>query len=110
MLKRLFSYFRKKRTPLVGNPYRVNIQFEGRYVQTSFFFPSEWTPEQVLEQVSEAYSNFFQQNPTYKRLRVDGQQLIKGFANNGMYIEMLIFFDKKKATIKVAYPKFSTHH
>lgn len=64
------------------------------------FFPAEWSPEQVIASILDAYKNFATQGKM-PPARMDGSYILKGTTTQGMIIRMLITAD---GTITKAYP------
>ncbi|MCF2945434.1 EndoU domain-containing protein [Paenibacillus tarimensis] len=73
--------------------YRANVEVEGTLKQAkSTFFPKDWTPQQIVDEVNTAFSN----KEVFKNNRY------RGTASNGMTIEMII----KNGKIVSAYPLY----
>ena len=80
---------------------KADLILNGIIVPGKTFFPAHWSREKVINSIYEAYTNFMNSG-VVPMARPDGKYLIKGFANDGMEIEMFI---TKNAKVTTAYPK-----
>lgn len=79
--------------------YSTDLVVDGIKVSKTFF-PSEWSREQVVEKIYEAYHNFVKSGVKPK-LRPNQKYLISGSISEGIEIEMWI---TQKGKIVTAYP------
>lgn len=80
------------RKPNAQGVYEVAVQI-GKNTKTSTFFPKDWTPEQVLEAIEEAYNNRVFKNGNTYEAKIE----------SGITIRMYIEYD---GTIKSAFPLY----
>uniref|UniRef100_UPI0015548245 EndoU domain-containing protein n=1 Tax=Saccharibacillus deserti TaxID=1634444 RepID=UPI0015548245 len=80
-------------SPNTYGVYRANIEVDGilKNAKTTFF-PKDWTPQQVVDEINTAFNN----SVVYKNNRY------RGFASTGMEIEFIL----KKGKITSAYPLY----
>ena len=76
--------------------YKAKIEIDGiEKKDKSSFFPKEWTPQQVIDAINEAYNN---------KIPINIQKTkFKGVCKSGINIEMYVIDDK----ITTAFPKYN---
>lgn len=76
--------------------YKAKIEIDGiEKKDKSSFFPKEWTPQQVIDAINEAYNN---------KIPINIQKTkFKGICKSGINIEMYVIDDK----ITTAFPKYN---
>ncbi|MCX5924860.1 MAG: EndoU domain-containing protein [Candidatus Dependentiae bacterium] len=80
--------------------YKANVHHNGTYIKRITFFPSNWSRQEVVGSIMEAYDNF-KASGVVTQIGRDGKYLIEGLTKEGVTIEMYI---TPKGVITSAYP------
>jgi hypothetical protein len=80
--------------------YKADLLMCGKTFRDKSFFPANWSREQVVIKIHEAYDNFIKSGKKAV-LEANRKYKIQGFTNEGIEIEMCI---TQKGLIKTAYP------
>lgn len=83
-----------------GGFYKADVYYKGVFVKTTTFFPSEWTREQVMDAVVEAYGDFIASHFVPNFWDKD-TCVITGRTKNGVVISMFV---TRNSVIQLAYP------
>lgn len=83
-----------------GGFYKADIYYQGVFVKTTTFFPAEWTREQVMDAVIEAYDDFIASHFVPDFWDKDSA-VITGRTKNGLVINMFVTRD---SVMQLAYP------
>jgi hypothetical protein len=82
--------------------YIADLIIDGLRIPDKTFFPANWSREQVVSKIYEAYENFVKSGVT-PELNRQGKYIINGYTSEGIKIQMII---TRKGHMKTAYPYF----
>lgn len=81
--------------------YSAELLFNGKILKkTNTFFPANWTNEQVMDAIFEAYDNFIESGAKPTAI-TKNNYVLQGNISSGHIIEMICTLD---GTIQTAYP------